>query len=209
MPDDDRRRLEREAHSGDVEAMARLLVERVRIGQLTKTQLEVAAHLGHPAAVRATSASSPKDSHDVGEYLRGLEPFGGPVVVRGLVALATWLLGSVRMPCEFRGGITAAVAAALAWCSDPTSERAAEARRNADAVSPSWYFQDFEDHGEDAFSVLLVVAGSARAAHLCHDGLAAELAKLVNDVASRARQFGFSSRIQGAMTEDLLRWALS
>ncbi|MBL4844167.1 MAG: hypothetical protein JKY65_01465 [Planctomycetes bacterium] len=113
------------------------------------------------------------------------------------------------MPYQFRGETTAAVAAAIAWCSDPTSERAAESCRNADAVSPSWYLQDFEDHGQDAFYVLLAVAGSARAAQLCHDGQAAELAEVVNDVASTARQFGFPSRIQGAMTEDLLRWALS
>jgi hypothetical protein len=44
------RDLERAAGAGDVDARARLLVERVRAGRLTQERLELAAYCGHPAA---------------------------------------------------------------------------------------------------------------------------------------------------------------
>lgn len=50
-PDPRRRQLEREAAGGDVEAQARVLVERMRAGELLREQVEIAASLGDPAAV--------------------------------------------------------------------------------------------------------------------------------------------------------------
>jgi hypothetical protein len=53
MADRDLRSLERAAAQGDVEAAAKLLLERVRAGDLTEERLQLAAYLGHTAAIRA------------------------------------------------------------------------------------------------------------------------------------------------------------
>lgn len=50
MSDATRRATERQAAAGDALAAARLLVERVRAGELAPARLELAAHLGDPAA---------------------------------------------------------------------------------------------------------------------------------------------------------------
>ena len=50
VADEQQRELERQAASGDVEAEARLLLERVRSGDLAEDRLRLAAYLGHPGA---------------------------------------------------------------------------------------------------------------------------------------------------------------
>lgn len=53
MTDAARREAERDASAGDLHAAARLLVERVRSGDLPQERLELAAHLRDPAACLA------------------------------------------------------------------------------------------------------------------------------------------------------------
>ena len=50
MTDQDLRQLEREASTGDEVAAGKLLVARVRAGQVQQEHVELAAHLGHPPA---------------------------------------------------------------------------------------------------------------------------------------------------------------
>ena len=50
MTDAALRELERTAHAGDIVSAARLLVARVRLGELTIQDLELAAHVGHEPA---------------------------------------------------------------------------------------------------------------------------------------------------------------
>jgi hypothetical protein len=57
VPDEALRRLARAAAAGDLDARARLLVERGRSGTLRRERLILAAHLGDPAARAAAGAT--------------------------------------------------------------------------------------------------------------------------------------------------------
>ena len=58
MADERQRELQRQAASGDVEAGAKLLLERVRSGEPTEERLRLAAYLSLEAAVVALEAFS-------------------------------------------------------------------------------------------------------------------------------------------------------
>lgn len=60
MGDDRRRRAERRAREGDTEDKAQLLLQRMRSGEVTGLQVEVAAALGEPAAVKLLDHAAPK-----------------------------------------------------------------------------------------------------------------------------------------------------
>ena len=60
MTDERRRRAERRARGGDAEDKAQLLLQRVRSGEVSGLQLEIAAALGEPAAVKLLDQATPK-----------------------------------------------------------------------------------------------------------------------------------------------------
>lgn len=104
MGDEARRRLERAAAAGDVEAGAQLLVLRQRDGSLDWDRLVLASYLGDPAA---QTACGDRDVPDVDEVARwAMSNLGAEAVVlmaramAGLVApperLATLKLESIR-----------------------------------------------------------------------------------------------------------------
>jgi hypothetical protein len=66
--DEVRRRLERAAAAGDVEASAQLLVLRQRDGTLSWDRLVLASHLGDPAAQVACGDKDVPDLHDVARW---------------------------------------------------------------------------------------------------------------------------------------------
>lgn len=72
MPDERTRNLERAAAQGDVDAEAKLLLERVRAGDLFEERLKLAAYLGHEAAVVALDSPGPP-SASLSEALLGLD----------------------------------------------------------------------------------------------------------------------------------------
>jgi hypothetical protein len=90
--DAERRRLDRESAAGDPDARARLLVARLRAGDLTRERLTLAAMLGDPAARAALAPEAPPE--EVGTAmgaLLALKPFGPSAFARAALALAPWL----------------------------------------------------------------------------------------------------------------------
>ena len=105
MSDSELRDLERRAAQGERPAEAKLLLERVRRGELGQDQLQLAAYLEHPAARLALEgdelqAGAAKgggwvknllrrrrdDASQLAEWAQGLAPWGQRLVVRGLLA---------------------------------------------------------------------------------------------------------------------------
>lgn len=107
------RDLERDAGKGDLEARARLLQERVRVGDLTEERLRLAAYLGDEVACLALGHALRLLVAMDAEWFRGLIPWSP--------ALAVWALAEAcsverRPECEqlldeFRVGLRAALIA--------------------------------------------------------------------------------------------------
>jgi hypothetical protein len=77
MTDQRLRDLEREAARGDLQAQARLLLERVRVGDLTEEKLRLAAYLGDEAAKLAVAGGGPEAEHeDLATWLTSIETRG-------------------------------------------------------------------------------------------------------------------------------------
>lgn len=85
MADERRREAERRAATGSVEDEARLLVERVRAGELTNEQLALAAYCGHEPARLASSSTAPSSTSRA--WIEGLALFGPDVVATAACAL--------------------------------------------------------------------------------------------------------------------------
>ncbi len=90
------RELERRfKESGSLEDEAAWLLERVRVGRLDPTKLELAAHVGHPAAARACERElEVLDSSRLEQVLRGLRPWGDECTARAACA-AGWAVCSL------------------------------------------------------------------------------------------------------------------
>ncbi len=126
------RTLERQAEH-DPDAAARLLLERVRRGLLDEVRLELAAHLGHEAARRALALEAPAAGGpgDLEPWLTALAPWGGVVVVRGMVAAAATVVPRFEALAPDDHRPREALAAAVAWCDAPGAEPARRARAAA------------------------------------------------------------------------------
>jgi hypothetical protein len=81
--DTDRRRLEREAAAGDLDAAARALQTRIRSGELSEERVRLAGYLGDPAAEHLCQPRPPLRS-----WFDGLEAFDHESRVRVCLALA-------------------------------------------------------------------------------------------------------------------------
>ncbi|MCO5168334.1 MAG: hypothetical protein M9894_18500 [Planctomycetes bacterium] len=122
------RGLERQA-AHDPEAAPRLLLERVRRGELPEERLELAGHLGHPAARQALGLGDEVHATlDLTVFLADLAPWGGVIVVRGLCAAGAEALPRFAAQAPDDGRPGAALAAAAAWADRPGPETALAAR---------------------------------------------------------------------------------
>ncbi len=120
MADVRRRRCERAARLGDLDAEGRLLLERVRAGELERERLELAAHLGHRPARRALGLPPLRQAEPLAELV-SLARFGRPVLVRILVVAAR-RLGWAPSPVGDEQ-----LRAAAAWCDCPCPRHASSA----------------------------------------------------------------------------------
>lgn len=93
MGDERLRRLEREAAArGDEASRVRLLIERLRAGDLTEPQLRLAVYVGDEAARGALPSPAPELDPDLGHWVRHLWPWGQEVCVRAGIAAAELIL---------------------------------------------------------------------------------------------------------------------
>lgn len=127
--DDRLRRLERAAVSGDPEARARLWQARVRAGQLTTQQMQLAALLGDPTAREVSRLPNPDAFAD---WVRLLTGGGKETCVRAVVAAA-------KVDLEGADGSELGLAslplqAAEAWIECPCLAHARDARTAAEAT---------------------------------------------------------------------------
>jgi hypothetical protein len=124
------RQLQRDAATGDLAARARLLTERVRIGDLAPDRLQLAAYLGDEAAEEALGQRPHvPPTITVGRWVRGLaRPTvgeGWPEWAAQAYALAAAAAARSVLPC-FAGrdpvAATRAVEALDAWIACPCDE---------------------------------------------------------------------------------------
>lgn len=136
MTDRQLRQLEREAASGDVEAKAKLLLGRVRIGDLTEERLRLAAHLGDEASWDAL-AGNVSGAEDLEEWVWALHEFGAIPLVRGLLAAAR----QARPPWYLKENPR--IAAVESWAVCPCENHADQAYTQARSSAPSFRARGF------------------------------------------------------------------
>lgn len=109
--------------TGSVEHEAAWLQERARAGELAPERLQLAAYLGHSAAVvaAATPPQRIQSSHDLAAFARGLEPFGREAQVRVALAAVERLPPS---PATKRTYLQACVSAVRRWLLEPGQDQA-------------------------------------------------------------------------------------
>lgn len=129
MADEGLRRLERRAEAGDLDAQARLLLERVRSGELPAERLRLLFLLDVELAARALGVEIPTARPTSRKLAQELEALGPEVMVRVAVALARVIIRRDE-PYSHR-----AIRAAEAWILQPDEERARFARKAADAIA--------------------------------------------------------------------------
>lgn len=129
MADEGLRRLERRAGAGDLDAQARLLLERVRLGELPAERLRLLFLLDVELAARALGAERPTARPSARKLAEELEALGSEVMVRVAVALARSIIRRDE-PYSHR-----AIRAAEAWILHPDAERARFAGNAANAIT--------------------------------------------------------------------------
>lgn len=127
MSDERLRQLEREAASGDVDAKAKLLLERMRIGGLTAERLRLAAYLGDEASRRALGTEAPPEVHELGQMIFLLcakNPDPRACGVRSLIRTA--LFHEERdqddLALHSQGSVVRLMHRLEAWCLNPGSK---------------------------------------------------------------------------------------
>lgn len=132
MGDLSRRALRHAAEAGDLESQARLLVERLRGGELTEAGLRLAAALGDQGAALALGVEAAAVTDDLRELLELLDAIGkAKYLVRAAVAgaervLPQWVAVSADPTPRW------ALEAALAWYRCPCGQHRDAAREAGD-----------------------------------------------------------------------------
>jgi len=107
--------------SGSKDDEAEYLLEKIKCKQLTQEMLELAAHLGHPAACRALGKEAfTADKPD--RYLRSLFAWGKPVFVLAAIAAARRVLPYWEDYFPARLEPRQAIESALTWMKSPCAD---------------------------------------------------------------------------------------
>lgn len=199
MSDDARRRAERGAASGDREAAVKLIAERLRAGELTRREVELAAYVGDEAARAVFGAGAEKGARDVGRFVRGLGRFKretGDRAIAALAALAGLALGS---PDEWPELYSWRVDAAelLRGCFDAGRGKVRAEELGEHAACYGWHGQD------EAMSL-----GALVAAALTAFGTDGALEAAVRLGRSLAKRIG-DDPVRDALRTQLTAWALA
>lgn len=108
---------------GDVEAKAKLLIERVRIGDLTEERLRLAAYLGDQASRAALGAEAPPEVHELGQMtflLCAKNPEPRACGVRSLIRTALFHADRHEddLALHSQGSVVRLMNRLEAWCLD-------------------------------------------------------------------------------------------
>lgn len=118
MADGRLRQLERTAWQGDSQAQVRLLLQRVRVGDLPRHSLALAAYLRHTPACEAVG-KGPSPIPDLPSWVEGLEPWGRDTCARAAVRAASMVRGPfenwLRLQPAACSELRSSLDAARAW----------------------------------------------------------------------------------------------
>lgn len=160
MADQRARRLTRELElEGTIQADARIVIERMRTGQIRAERAWLAGYLGHgPAALalRVVPFAVGNQVGDLDEWLRGFAPVGREAWVRAALAATRCArdeLGRVgRAPPR---SLRAAFEAGCAWAERPCADHLQQVTSSAERDRP--------DHGDPTVMVQRAALASLRA----------------------------------------------
>lgn len=136
MSDTKLRDLERRwKETGAVEDEAAYLLERVRVGELTRERLELAAYCGHEAACTLATVQS---ESDLMQWVVGLHRWGIEALVRAAIAAyRVQLWRGIAVHYSPRRPSTASPSSGTPSTSS-RADRAAAAKNCAEVASSSW-----------------------------------------------------------------------
>ncbi len=173
--------------------------KKLDVGDLSRTQLEIAAHLGHPGAQQTIG-----ESHAPEDWIAGLGHWGREPVVRAAIACARWALpsplGDDLQPVED------AVDAAGVWVLDPTEANRVGARLGFEDVERIRADLLADDLDEDLVFELEIAMLAARPAADSREEMAVYCA---SQLAERLATLGDeAAEVRELMKQSLLAWAL-
>jgi hypothetical protein len=222
MSDERLRQLEcRWRETGSVEDEAGYLLERVRVGDLERGKLELAADLGHPAAHVALSRPQAPRMVDT-ETLYGVaERHGDEATLRlGIAcgAAALHVNGSEEGLNERGQFIETAQRTAEEWLVTGSQEQLALVLQFADRIS-DYYFQELDCFGFDnqadenldgGLVASVVVAGGLYGIQSAHGARAGDGQYVMSafDAFDYLEELGDSAGAFRRVREDLVPWAL-
>lgn len=166
--DEELRRLQRQANAGDHDAAARLLVRRLRIGELGREGVELAAYLGHDAASRAVPELDP-ETEGREALVEGLARWGKEAFVRAAVAAAYAVLPRFEEVLTHDDKPRKAIAQAEEWIACPCEAHRVAARLAADAADDAAREASLAEAGDDESAFAAWTARNAALAAAAHD----------------------------------------
>ena len=168
MADEELRRLERLAGAGDLEAEARLLLERLRIGDVSREGVELAAYLGHGAAGVVVPGVTPADPEPL-EWVSGLGRWGKEVAVRAAILAARAVLPRFEDVMTHEEGPRKAIRAAEEWLVHPCEAHRVAARLAMEAADDCAREASVEPAADDDTAFAAYAARDAARAAAAHD----------------------------------------
>jgi len=197
----------------------------VRAGRLPQVMLQLAAHLGHPAARMVFGGSAPPESADLGKWVAGFDRYGKEALVRAAIAAARYPLPLWELKRPNDRLPQSALDAAEGWVLNQdeahvsAAEKAGESVANADR-SGDGEADDAQQLAGQTFDadmgVHIAADMAAEAAHLAGDmGEAEDVAQAVQTAEvilgiSRKGAAGelLKGTIRDAICSELVPWAL-
>lgn len=114
-----------------------MLVERIRLGEISDERLRLAAYLGHPTAREAVGSAMPAPPIDALEWVRALESHGRESCVRAALTAARHNAPAAEHPVS--RDVEAALDATASWLGCPCEEHAGTVRRTLEAALGSLF----------------------------------------------------------------------
>ena len=138
MADERLRDLERRAaQTGAIEDQARLLLERVRVGNLDREMLYLAAHCGHPAAQAATKTTT-MPMWQFKEWLNMFQQWDKEVCIRAALALRHEIITTFYRSFPDETILGATIQAVRAWVIYSYARDQSEVTEIADQASDAF-----------------------------------------------------------------------